>query len=135
MITQEPEYYTVQEAAELLRVSKPTIRRWIQAGTLRADRIGARTLRIRRDDLRRTVGAKPATKPAKSPLEGLVPAVGRLDGRKFPQFLSDNPMPLSEWLDRSKKDLAEQLRKRGGVPFPSSVDAINEAREAMDERW
>ena len=135
MITQEPEYYTIQEAAELLRVSAPTIRRWIRAGTLRADRIGSRTIRVRAAEVRRAGTGQPVATKAKSPLEGLAPAVGRLDGRKFPQFLSDNPMPLSEWLKRSEKDLAEQLRKRGGVPFPSSVDAINEAREAMDERW
>ena len=135
MITQEPEYYTIQEAAELLRVSAPTIRRWIRAGTLRADRLSSRTMRIRADEVRRARVAESAATPDKSPVAGLVPAVGRLDGRKFPQFLSDNPLPLAEWLKRSKKELAEQLRKRGGVPFDSSLPYIHEARDAMDERW
>lgn len=44
----EPEYYTVQEAAKLLKVSPSTVWRWIDAGRLRAHRVGARGIRIDR---------------------------------------------------------------------------------------
>lgn len=44
------EYYTAEEAAELLRVHKLTIYRWIQMGKLPAFKVGAQ-YRIRRKDL------------------------------------------------------------------------------------
>ncbi len=47
----EREYYTVPEAATLLRVSRSTIWRWIEAGRLRAYRVGPRNVRIKREDL------------------------------------------------------------------------------------
>ncbi len=46
------EYCTISEAAQLLRVSRSTVWRWIEAGELMAYRVGTRTIRIRRDDLR-----------------------------------------------------------------------------------
>ena len=49
--TQEREYYTVFEAAEVLDVSRTTIWRWIEEGRLAAYRVGARTIRIRKRDL------------------------------------------------------------------------------------
>jgi len=46
-------YYTVTEAAELLRVSRITVWRWIRAGYLPVARLGHRTTRIRGEDLQR----------------------------------------------------------------------------------
>jgi excisionase family DNA binding protein len=39
---------TIKEAAALHRVSTKTIRRWIQAGYIRAYRVGPRLLRLER---------------------------------------------------------------------------------------
>lgn len=50
MITHDHEYLTVREAADLLRVSVPTIRRWIASGRLRAVRPGGRTVRVPRSE-------------------------------------------------------------------------------------
>ena len=50
---QEREFYTVTEAARLLDVSRTTIWRWINDGRLGAYRVGGRTIRIRRQDVRK----------------------------------------------------------------------------------
>ncbi len=47
------DYLTVEEIARLLRVHRTTVWRWIASGRLHGYRIGVRTLRVRRDDLRR----------------------------------------------------------------------------------
>lgn len=44
-------YWTVPEIAERLRVSRPTVYRWIEDGTLKANKPSARTVRISNDDL------------------------------------------------------------------------------------
>lgn len=45
------EYLTITEAAELLRVSVPTIRRWIRNGTIRAHRVGQRRVLLNRNEV------------------------------------------------------------------------------------
>ena len=47
----EREYYTVAQAANVLRVSRTTVWRWIVAGRLDAYRIGPRTIRVRKGDI------------------------------------------------------------------------------------
>lgn len=49
--TTEHEYLTIAEAAELVRVSPSTIRRWIASGKLHPIRPGERTVRIARAEL------------------------------------------------------------------------------------
>ena len=49
--TTDHELLTISEAAHLLRVDRSTIRRWINGGRLPAERIGERTIRIRRSVL------------------------------------------------------------------------------------
>ncbi len=44
-------YYSVSEAAALLKVSQSTVWRWIKSGKLPAKQIGARTIRITKQDL------------------------------------------------------------------------------------
>src|SRR5438067_1837243 len=51
--TAEPAYYSITQAAALLRVSRVSIWRWIGAGRLPVRRLGHRTTRIRREDLER----------------------------------------------------------------------------------
>ena len=45
------EYLTYEEVAAELRVSRRTVERWVEAGSLPAVRFGRRILRISRDDL------------------------------------------------------------------------------------
>ncbi len=54
----EREYYTVSEAARLLKVSPATIWRWIEAGKLRAYRVGPKNIRVGTRDLEAMI--KPA---------------------------------------------------------------------------
>jgi excisionase family DNA binding protein len=46
---------TVQQSAEVLGCSDATIRNWIREGRLRAYRVGPRFLRIKLNDLEKTV--------------------------------------------------------------------------------
>jgi excisionase family DNA binding protein len=45
------DYLSISEVAHELKVSNKTVRRWIATGQLPAERLGARLIRIRRDDL------------------------------------------------------------------------------------
>src|SRR3954452_17410107 len=51
MQTLNEEYLTVTEAANLVRVSPSTIRRWIREGNLPAYRLGPRRVGLKRNDL------------------------------------------------------------------------------------
>lgn len=53
-------FLRVKEAAEFLRVSVPTIRKWIRVGKLQPHRAG-RVILFERDDLLRLLGAKITT--------------------------------------------------------------------------
>jgi excisionase family DNA binding protein len=44
-------FLTVAEIAEHLKVNQQTVRNWIEAGTLKAVRIGSRRVRVRESDL------------------------------------------------------------------------------------
>jgi excisionase family DNA binding protein len=52
---EEGEYYTSSEAARALRVSRTTVWRWIGEGRLAAYHVGGRTLRIRREDVKKAL--------------------------------------------------------------------------------
>lgn len=94
------EYLTVPEVAQLLRVHRATVWRWIVAGKLPAVRLGDRTLRVRGDDVagllrpaattKRTSGV-PRQPPAAAPRLGSWWAVlsatgGRGAGMYPPRF-------------------------------------------------
>ncbi|MGV0795956.1 helix-turn-helix domain-containing protein [Mycolicibacterium elephantis] len=53
MFTQSirPEYLTIAQVAGHFGVHTLTVRRWISAGRLPAQRLGARSIRIRTDDV------------------------------------------------------------------------------------
>lgn len=48
-----PAWVTVRDAAEALAVSEKTIRNWLAAGHLKADRVGPRLIRIPASELDR----------------------------------------------------------------------------------
>jgi len=72
-------YLTVHEVAGRLRVSEPTIRRWIAAGRLPAIRVG-RLLRIKESDLNGFLPEAPRlqdTAPRAASVAGLLAAAKR----------------------------------------------------------
>lgn len=121
MTTHETRYLTVAEAAERLRVSRPTVWRWIDSGRLPAFRVGARSIRIREEDIDRVV--QPVAAPS--------PAMRRLEGQ--PGYWShqqgDPNVDVDELLRRLRRTREAILRRRGGQPFESSVEIIRQGRE------
>jgi len=105
MITHDSEYYTVREAADALRVSVPTVWRWVRSGQLAAYRVGKRSIRIRKSDLGGMI--EPAEPPASN---------------------------TSNLVERLRQLQAKILARRGGVPLPSSVPLIREMRRERSER-
>jgi excisionase family DNA binding protein len=121
MTTHETRYLTVAEAAERLRVSRPTVWRWIDSGKLPAFRVGARSIRIREEDIDRVV----------EPLARESSAIRRLQNQ--PGFWSyqqgDPNVDVDELLERLRRHREEILKAHGGEPFESSVEIIRQARE------
>src|SRR5919198_2718512 len=68
--TAEPAYYSITQAAALLRVSRVSIWRWISAGRLPVLRLGHRTVRIRREDLELIIQPLRASQPEVASLPG-----------------------------------------------------------------
>lgn len=114
-----PELLTVAEAAQALRISKPTIWRWIREGRLHPVRLGRRMVRLRRAEVR-AIAQKPdvADEPwwAK-----YVVSVGD------PSAAPGEAMGMLNALNEAL------LARRGGVRFESSLALIHEGRSARDE--
>jgi len=116
MITNETEFTTISEAARLLRVSVPTVWRWIESGRLPAYRVGRRNIRIRRDDLGSVV--RPVRgQPAKQP--NMERKVIRLGDRT-----ADTEKLIGNLLAGQEKILS----RRRGRPFKPSAPLIRQAR-------
>jgi excisionase family DNA binding protein len=117
----DEQYVTVAEAARLLHVHPSSIRRWIDAGELPADRVGQRRVLIKRaalDNLVRPV------RPASATIEV------RPDGSLvIPPMTPEEQRQALAAIERSRKRQAEMLAERGGVPFSPSWELLNEARD------
>jgi excisionase family DNA binding protein len=119
----DEEYVTVAQAAELLKVSRSTLWRWIDQGHLPAYRFGLRRVLIRRTDLERLIS----------------PARGEKGGSTWQQERERLSRPLTQQerqaalaaLDEAKRLKAKLLERRGGQPFADSVALI---RTMRDER-
>jgi excisionase family DNA binding protein len=128
------EYVTVPQAARLLKVSTPTVWRWIKAGMLPALRVGERSVRIKGSDLDRVVrpvqegrGATEATGSGERPR----PAI--LTGPRGPLSAEEAERRLAA-LERADASRAEQLARRGGKPYSSSTALVDEARAELSRR-
>jgi excisionase family DNA binding protein len=117
MITDETHYATVSEAARLLRVSVPTIWRWIDSGRLRAYRVGGRSIRIRTVDLASLV--RPARTQQKMKERTMEDNVIHLGDR------TADPGTLVEALQQGQ---ARILARRRGKPLRPSAPLIRQAR-------
>jgi excisionase family DNA binding protein len=126
MITHETydhEYCTVAEVAQLIRVSKPTVWRWIASGRLPAVRRGPRAIRVRRADLYLlTQDVRPRRPMTRAELEPYIIHGG--DPTR-------SPAEVMASIEATNKRI---LARRGGKPFDSSLPLIHEARRERDEQ-
>ena len=91
----ERDYYTIAEAATVLRVSRVTIWRWLKAGRLTAVRLGDRVTRIRREDLEQ---AMTRVSPGRR-LEPQLQARDLSDAAHFVQFYETDAFLLDTLTD------------------------------------
>ncbi len=122
MIRDETEYCTVAEAARLLRVSAPTVWRWVDSGRLPAYRMGSRVIRIRRSDLDRVVRPLREIEMKERPMNVTFP-------RAMPEPVSVDQ--LMEGLGALQKRI---LTRRRGKLLPPSIPDIQRAREERTAR-
>ena len=124
-------YLTVAEAATRLRVNQSTIRRWIASGRLPAFRLGRRRLALKESD----VAAMFA--PVHDLGGGMREAhiLYTPDGRPYlPPLTPEERQRIREFLESTERWHAEQLERRGGVPFSPSWELLNEARDERTEQ-
>lgn len=114
MITRDDELLTVAEAARLLRVSQPTVRRWVREGRIKCVRPGPRTLRLRSRDVLQASVRLGVPRMATSTAE-----IKPLSSAAWDRFLAQ------------VRELDERiLGYRNGEPLPDSVPIIRAARDS-----
>lgn len=120
-ISLERDDYSVPEAAKALGVSPSTVWRWIDARKLSAYRVGARKIRIRREDLAAMVAplrTEPNTK--QEPLKPIWHA----------------PRTAEEFR-RQQELVAQILADQEGMSIAplTTADLIRQVREEREERY
>jgi len=103
-------FYTIQEAAKILRVSEGTVWRWIRDQKLPAYKVGDRAIRIKREDL-----------------SSVIRKIGAGTGAVEQVITTDKERQLAV-LEKARK-LQAEMEKRIGKPLPSSADEIRALRE------
>lgn len=109
--------------AEFLRVSTSTVWRWIDRGDLPAYRVGRRRVRIKKSDVEdRLISARaPRSAQGATIYTSLADVPRRLTPEQQARGLAA--------LGRLREIQEQMLRERGGEPFPSSSDFLNEMRD------
>ncbi len=117
----EKDYYTVAEAAAKLDVSPSTIWRWIATNRLPAYRVGARNIRINKDDLLKVVvPARPNEPEETLPVGGYV-------------FVPPSEVELAQRRAVVQRILENQ-KGRSIAPL-TTADLIRQVREEREERY
>ena len=112
-------FYSVSQAARLLGVSPSTVWRWIEAKKLPAYRVGARKIRIKKDDLRTVVTPARCEEPVLASTER---------HRSVP--------PTEDELARRQEVVARILANQEGRSIAplTTADLIRQVREEREER-
>ncbi len=116
LVLDDEEYVSVKRAAAMLHVSQSTIWRWVNEGTLPAQRIGQRRVWLKRADL-----------------ASLVTPRRRQHARERPLTRKEREQWLAA-IEESRRAQAEQLARRGGKLFTPSYLLIDEARDERTEQ-
>jgi excisionase family DNA binding protein len=108
-------FYTIQEAAKVLRVSEGTVWRWVRDRKLPAYKVGDRAIRIKKEDLpkvlkRTDMEAKMVERTATSDKEQQLLALKQAGA------------------------LRAKIERRVGKPLPSSAEEIRALREERARR-
>lgn len=103
-------FYTIQEAAKILRVSKGTVWRWVRDRKLPAYKVGDRAIRIRKEDL---------------PLVVKRTDIG-VEGKE--EVIAPDKEHQLAILEEARK-LQAEMESRLGEPLPNSVEEIHALRE------
>jgi excisionase family DNA binding protein len=123
----DPEWMTIREVAELLRVSEVTVSRWIKQGRLPAARVGPRALRIRRDDLGYLFDVPERGSSVPVPVRAAA-------GVEFRPLTEEEVAQRLEAL-RAADQIRLRIRRRRGGPLPnSSAEIIAEERQKRSEQ-
>jgi excisionase family DNA binding protein len=120
------DFYSVAEAAKQLAVGRSTIWRWIEAGKLPAYRVGPKNIRIKRQDLEKVI--QPA-RANRSEVGAMSQTTSIYTTLQIPPLTEEERERGLQALEELKALRREMLQRRGGKPFPSSVELIREMRE------
>lgn len=134
MTLDQDEFVTVSEAAKALRVSVPTVKRWVKDGRLPAYHLGPRYIRIRRADLTRVL----------TPMrEDVSPMPERLvrETASIPTDLTVKPLTVAQIAQLDKaiqgtQEVIDMIRsRRNGEPLAPSGPILREIREDRARRY
>jgi excisionase family DNA binding protein len=114
---------SVKEAAKQLRVSEPTVWRWINQLLLPAYRVGQKRVYVKRADL------EPLITPAREK-GGLMPSAER--GRVKPLTLHEREQVLDA-VQESRRRLTQMLEARGGRLYTRGRELLEQVREERSE--
>ena len=116
-------YVTVAQAAEILKVSRSTLWRWIDQRDLPAYRFGQRRVLIREDDLKRLITPARGEKG-----EGMMEIEKERERLSRPLTKQEQKQALAA-LEAARQLRAQMLERRGGKPFSDSTEIVREMRE------
>lgn len=134
MAVDQDELVTVSEAARALRVSVPTIKRWLKDGRIPAYHVGPRSIRIRRADLTRvlTPMREEVSPMPERPVRELAPIL---------TTLTVKPLTAAQiaQLDKAIQGTQEVIdmirRRKNGEPLAPSWPILREIREDRAKRY
>ena len=122
-MTTTDELMTVADAAAYLKLSKATIRRWIDRGELPAYRVGPRRVRLKRSDVEGVATPRRRDEPDAIVVEGQVIRT---------KMTPEEAAHAAAWLERVT-ERAKKIRQEHGVFQPDGTEIIR--RERLRRTW
>ena len=123
MAVVDEKYITVAEAAQLLKVSRSTLWRWIDQRKLPAYRFGQRRVLIRQDDLRRLIT------PARGEKGGGMTEIEKERERLSRPLSTEEQRKALAALEAAEQFSAELRKRQGGQLFSDSAEIVREMRK------